>query len=105
MTLADVTEVTAPYTDTSGPADREPRGPVTPEPDRAAFLVAALDGVDLGAYDRRIIAWLARLDDPTCRTVVAWLVRARRAGFEEGRAAAHTMSSTEMQRKGDPRTT
>jgi hypothetical protein len=46
---------------------------------RVAAIEAALDGVELGAYDRRMIDWLAGLDEPTIGTVVSWLTRVREA--------------------------
>ncbi len=39
-----------------------------------------LEGVDTGAYDRRIAAWLAQLDDSTCRTIASPMWRCRLAG-------------------------
>ena len=47
-------------------AGRLPRGPVEAAPagflpgeERSAFLAGVLDGVELGAWDRRIAGWLA----------------------------------------------
>lgn len=59
------------------PLDDEPDGPFLPEAARLALLVDALRGVDLGAHDERIVAWLARCDSPTVRTVVSLLGRVR----------------------------
>lgn len=47
---------------------------------RAEALRAVLAGVALGAYDERILGWLAGIDDPTCRTVASLVWRARLAG-------------------------
>jgi hypothetical protein len=44
------------------------------------LLEAALAGIELGGYDRRIAAWMASWDTPTLLTVVSWIVRARAAG-------------------------
>lgn len=41
-------------------------------------------GVELGSYDRRITAWLAGLDDTTCRTIASLLWRCRLAGAASG---------------------
>jgi len=41
---------------------------------------AVLEDVETGAYDHRIIAWLAQLDDTTCRTIVSLMWRCRVAG-------------------------
>jgi hypothetical protein len=40
----------------------------------------SLDGVELGAYDRRIIEWLAGWDIATVGTVASLIYRARAAG-------------------------
>ena len=47
--------------------------------ERRTALLAALDGVELGAYDRRIVHWLAGWDVPTAAAVVSLLWRARHA--------------------------
>jgi hypothetical protein len=65
-----------------GPLDAAPAGPFTPPADRRKALLAVLAGVDLGAYDDRIIGWLCDLDDPTCRTVVSLIRRARAAAAQ-----------------------
>lgn len=48
--------------------------------DHHAALMDALHGVELGGYDRRILAWLAGCDVPTVGTVCSWLHRAHAAG-------------------------
>jgi hypothetical protein len=48
-----------------------------------AVLEEALLGVDLGAFDREIVEWLAAWDTPTVATVVSLLHRARQAGRDE----------------------
>jgi len=47
--------------------------------DRVTALSEPLAGIDLGAYDRRILAWLAGWDVPTVGGVVSLLHRARAA--------------------------
>lgn len=47
---------------------------------REAALLGALSGVELGAYDRQIIGWLAGWDTPTVGTLVSLLDRVRAAG-------------------------
>ena len=48
---------------------------------RKALLDQALQGVELGAWDRRILDWLADcLDTPTFLVVLGMLQRARQAG-------------------------
>lgn len=48
--------------------------------DRVAALLEALDGVELGDYDRRIVEWLADWDNGTVGTVASLFYRAREAG-------------------------
>jgi hypothetical protein len=73
----------------TGPIETRPDGAI-PYPEHGAprgavadlfrgELLAALDGVELGAYDRRIVDWLAGWDGTTVATVCSWLVRARSA--------------------------
>jgi hypothetical protein len=44
------------------------------------LLAGVLDGVELGAWDRRVAGWLAELDTSTLVTVGSWIARARAAG-------------------------
>jgi hypothetical protein len=62
-----------------GPLDSAPAGPFADPAERRAAFRSALVGVNLGEYDNRIIGWLCNLDDPTCRTVVSLILRAREA--------------------------
>lgn len=48
--------------------------------DVLAALTEALDGVELGAYDRRIVDWLAGWDIETVGTVASLFYRCRQAG-------------------------
>ncbi|MBA2323525.1 MAG: hypothetical protein H0V92_05740 [Pseudonocardiales bacterium] len=48
--------------------------------DRLNALREPLTGVELGAYDRRILDWLANWDTPTIGTIASLLHRARVAG-------------------------
>jgi hypothetical protein len=52
-----------------------------PEAERSAFLAGVLDGVELGAWDRRVAGWLAGLDTSTALTIASWIVRSRAAGL------------------------
>jgi hypothetical protein len=57
---------------------------------RAALAGAELAGtgrIELGAYDRLIVDWLARWDTSTVATVVSWLRRVRVASVYD---ALHT---------------
>ncbi|MGH3427914.1 MAG: hypothetical protein ACRDQZ_10175 [Mycobacteriales bacterium] len=78
-----------------GPLDREPVSVHAPfvsfpgggyrhEPfeERRAALLAALDGVALGAYDERIVSWLAGWDVPVVAAIVSLLRRARHAATQ-----------------------
>ena len=63
----------------AGPLESGPGG-FLPGEERLAVLAGALDGVELGAWDRRVVRWLAELDTPTLVTVASWIARARAAG-------------------------
>jgi len=56
--------------------------------DRAAALMDAVQGIELGAYDVDIIGWLAGGDTPTAATLVSLLHRARLGGPIPGRSAS-----------------
>lgn len=61
-----------------GPLERVPAGAYVPPGQRADALADALRGVELGAYDEQIVAWMVRmLDDPTLRTIVSLALRVR----------------------------
>jgi hypothetical protein len=51
-----------------------------PPEERAVILAGVLDGVGLGAWDRRVADWLAGLDTSTLLTVASWIARSRAAG-------------------------
>lgn len=67
-----------------------PTGPIHTEPLKAiptvsneanrAELLRALEGVELGDFDRRIVDWLAIYEGSTVATICSWLLRAREAG-------------------------
>ena len=70
-----------------GPVETAPlAGYCRPEIRREAFA-AVLEGVETGAYDQRIVAWLAQLDDTTCRTIASLMWRCRCAGAARGSVA------------------
>ena len=58
-----------------GPLDIAPRGVSLLE--ARVMLDRALDGLPLGTYDRRIVAWLAGWDQPTIAAAASLLARAR----------------------------
>jgi hypothetical protein len=60
-----------------------------PEERRAARR-AALDGVQLGAYDQRILHWLAGWDVPIVAAVVSLLWRARHAARQDRRGGGES---------------
>jgi len=74
---------------TWGPFDSEPRGEHWPprqlDPRRdwtgwiRARLLGALDGVELGAYDRRIVEWLIGWEPSTVAVIAGWVMRAKTA--------------------------
>ena len=53
--------------------------------ERRAALVAALAGVALGSYDRRILHWLSWRELAVGATVVSLTLRARQAAAEQAR--------------------
>ena len=63
----------------AGPLESDPGGFV-PGAGRAVILAGVLDGVELGAWDRRVARWLTELDTSTLVTVASWVARARAAG-------------------------
>ena len=63
----------------AGPLELAPGGFV-PQEERTALLAGVLDGVELGAWDRRVARWLTGLDTPTLVTIASWIARSRAAG-------------------------
>lgn len=68
-------------------AGRVPAGPVEVPPGgcvsgavQAQILAGVLAGIELGAWDQRILSWLAGLDASTVLTVASWIARSRAAG-------------------------
>ena len=68
-------------------AGRVPAGPVEVPPAgcvsgavQAQILAGVLAGIELGAWDQRILSWLAGLDASTVLTVASWVARSRAAG-------------------------
>jgi hypothetical protein len=69
----------------AGPVEAAPYLSCCPPEVRQEAFSAVLEGVETGAYDRRIVAWLTRWDDTTCRTIASLMWRCRRAGGAEAR--------------------
>lgn len=64
-------------------------------------LGAALAGLDLGEFDRRILDWLARDTDPATVSVIVGLIeRARRAGRHERIAAGPEIREIVVEDRG-----
>jgi hypothetical protein len=63
--------------DHSGPYDHPPSAPLG-EVARRKLLALALHGIELGAYDERVVAWLAGQDVAVVRSIVGMVERARR---------------------------
>jgi hypothetical protein len=51
-----------------------------PQGERVALLAGVLDGLEMGAWDRRVARWLTELDTSTLVTVASWIARSRAAG-------------------------
>ena len=63
----------------AGPLESDPGG-FWPQEERAAVLADVLEGVEMGAWDRRVARWLTELDTSTLVTVASWIARSRAAG-------------------------
>jgi hypothetical protein len=63
----------------AGPLESDPGG-FAPQGERAAVLAGVLAGLEMGAWDRRVVRWLTELDTSTLVTVASWIARARAAG-------------------------
>lgn len=74
MTTPDPAKNAVPH----GPINKAPGG-CSPRNVLAAALHEPLAGIELGAYDERILTWLAGWDDPTVVTIASLLHRARAA--------------------------
>ena len=68
----------------AGPVEAAPLGGYWPPEVRLDAFSAVLEDVETGAYDHRIIAWLAQLDDTTCRTIASLMWRCRLASAAPG---------------------
>jgi hypothetical protein len=64
----------------AGPLEREPAPLFLPAEVRHEVLLEILKGVQLGAWDRRIVGWLANLDTSTTLTIASLIQRAKAAG-------------------------
>ena len=67
-----------------GPVQAPPRG-FMPQAEQAQILAGVLAGIELGAWDRQIVQWLAGLDACTVLTVASLITRARAAGVAGSR--------------------
>jgi hypothetical protein len=81
--LAGLTGAQQPATPQPPPVPRRaiqtaPRG-YLPATGRAQILARALAGLELGAWDRRTLHWLAGRDTSTALTIASWITRARAA--------------------------
>lgn len=65
------------------------------------LLLAALGGagVELGAYDRRIIGWFAGWEPSIVQVVIGWIERAHAAGHGAGNLAANWAHHVAAQRE------
>lgn len=62
-----------------GPVEVAPVGFV-PAAEQERILAEVLAGVELGAWDQRMVAWLAGWDAATVLTIASWITRARGMG-------------------------
>jgi hypothetical protein len=63
----------------AGPLESDPGG-FAPQEERAAVLEGVLEGVEMGAWDRRVARWLTEPGTSTLVTVASWIARSRAAG-------------------------
>ena len=63
----------------TGPLEADPGG-FLPGEERLAFLAGVLDGIELGAWDLRIVGWLSGLDTSTALAIASLIARARETG-------------------------
>jgi hypothetical protein len=63
----------------AGRLEADPGG-FWPQEERAEVLAGVLDGVELGAWDRRVARWLTELDTSTLVTIASWIARSGEAG-------------------------
>jgi hypothetical protein len=70
-----------------GVSSRVPSGPVevappwfVPRVEQERILAEVLASVELGAWDQRMVAWLAGWGAATVLTIASWIVRARGMG-------------------------
>jgi hypothetical protein len=63
----------------TGPLESDPGGFV-PGEERSVILAGVLEGVEMGAWDRRVVGWLSGLDTSTALTVASLIARARETG-------------------------
>ena len=61
------------------PVQAPPRG-FMPQAEQAQILADVLAGIELGAWDRQIVQWLANWDTCTVLTVASLIARARATG-------------------------
>jgi len=67
-----------------GPVQAPPRGFIPPA-EQAQILADVLAGIELGAWDRQIVQWLANWDTCTVLTVASLIARARATGLAGSR--------------------
>jgi hypothetical protein len=53
---------------------------LVPRVEQERILAEVLAGVELGAWDQRMVGWLAGWDAATVLTIASWIVRAREMG-------------------------
>jgi hypothetical protein len=78
MSTASLPDLTHTPAACCGPYEHQPAETFIAPARRTAMLAAALAGVELGTWDRRILAWLAHwCDTPTFLVILGMLQRAR----------------------------
>ena len=85
---------TSPTAPCHGPYQQQPHETFIAPARRTTMLQAALDGVALGTWDTRILAWLCHWSDtPTFLAILGWIQRARTAAAAQHHQAASTLAA------------
>jgi hypothetical protein len=85
----------------TGPLEQEPTPLFLPVQDRAGLAHQVLAEVRLGAWDRRILHWLASgTDTSTLLTILSLIERAKAAELAAERSGAHDREPAAVDRGG-----
>lgn len=70
-----------------GPYEREPPSETLSLEEKWELVNQALEGVELGEFDRIVVAWTVRtLDSSALRAILGWIERAKECRPDDDRA-------------------